>query len=173
MKIQKMEVMENTGAKDDKGRAVRVKVGDLYMESCQGRLDEIINDYGREFVEKCVDQQLLYHSGAAAFKAKGTKTDPTTGLARLKKFPDQANVLYRSTVEEAEKEGFDVTGIAKDATVVMVNWGFKPGTSAAAVAKETAITKAIEMQLELLSSTGTEITEELREKVAAFVRSKM
>lgn len=173
MKIQKMEVMENTGAKDENGKAIRVKVGDLYMESCAGRLDEIIEEHGREFVEKCVDQQLLYHNGAAAFKAKGSRTDPKKGLERLKKFPDAANVLYRSTVEEAAKEGFETTSIPAGSTIVMVNWGFKPGTSAAALAKEAAITKAIEMQLELLGSTGQEITDELKEKVAAFVRSKM
>jgi hypothetical protein len=169
-KIQTMEVMENTGAKDANGKAVRVKVGDLYMESCQGRLDEIIMEHGREFVEKCVDQQLLYHNGAAAFKAKGSKSDPTTGLDRLKRFPEAANVLYRSTVAEAEKEGFDVTSIPEGATIVMINWGFKPGTSQAALAKETAIQKAIALQLELL---GGEVSDELRAKVETLVRSRM
>lgn len=155
------------------GKPVMITIGTLYVESTVGRVQEILDEHGDAFVASLLDQQILHHQASAAFKAKASKTDSKVGLEKLKTMPHSANQLYKSTKVEAEKEGFDVNGLPDDAEVVMVNWGFKPGVSQAAVAKEEAIVKAVAMQIELLASTGNEITSEVRAKVEAFVRSRM
>lgn len=156
------------------GKPVMITIGTLYVESTAGRIQEILDEHGDAFVASLLDQQILHHQASAAFKSKAGKTDEgKAGLAKLKSLPHSANQLYKSTKVEAGKEGFDVTAIPDGVEVVMVNWGFKPGTSQAAVAKEDAILKNVEMQLDLLRARGDEITDELRANVDKFVRSRM
>jgi hypothetical protein len=154
------------------GKPVMITIGTLYVESTAGRIQEILDEHGDAFVASLLDQQILHHQASAAFKSKASKTDSKVGLEKLKSMPHSANQLYKSSKVEAEKEGFDVSAVPDSAEVVMVNWSFQPGTSQAAVAKEAAIEKAVAMQLELLSGVQ-EITEEVKAKVEAFVRSRM
>jgi hypothetical protein len=168
-KLQIKAMTEKTGKLID-GKPEMRQIGTLYMESTAGRVQELLDEHGDAFLADLLDNQILHHQGSAAFKAKGTKNDPKEGLDRLPRFPEATRQLYRSTKAEAEKEGFDVSGLPDDAEVVMVNWSFQPGTSQAAIAKETAIQKAIELQLELL---GGEVSPELRAKVEQLVRSRM
>lgn len=177
-KIQVKEMKEKMVDENGKvvmkdGKPVMITIGTLYVESTAGRIQEILDEHGDAFVASLLDQQILHHQASAAFKSKAGKTDEgKAGLDKLKKTPHSANQLYKSTKVEAEKEGFDVTVIPDGAEVVMVNWSFQPGTSQAAVAKEDAIKKAVAMQLELLSGVQ-EITDEVKAKVEAFVRSRM
>lgn len=177
-KIQVKEMKEKMVDENGKvvmkdGKPVMITIGTLYVESTTGRIQEILDEHGDAFVASLLDQQILHHQASAAFKSKAGKTDEgKAGLDKLKKTPHSANQLYKSTKVEAEKEGFEVSALPDDAEVVMINWSFQPGTSQAAVAKEDAIKKAVAMQLELLSGVQ-EITDEVKAKVEAFVRSRM
>lgn len=82
-------------------------------------------------------------------------------------------IAYFQSLPKVERPAGMTDEQLEETDVVRVNWAFRPGQSASALAKEAAIVKAIDTQLELLAMDGREITDELREKVSAFVRSKM
>jgi hypothetical protein len=176
MKLQIKEMFENAG-KDADGNTIKRAIGTLYCESVEGRVGELLEEHGEAFIAALVDCQVLHHPASAAFKSKGGKNDNITGLDRLPKYAKESQQLYVHTKEEAAKLGFDVTEVPDGERVVLVNWDFKPGQSAAAVKaaeaareKEATIQRLIAGQLDLLTATGQEVTEELREKVAELVR---
>ena len=175
MKILIKEMYETVG-KDENGKAIREKIGTMYVESCRGRLNDILDLYGPEFVENLIDDQVLHHPASAAFKAKGKRGD-AEGLDKLDYAAKPSRQLYRTPMNKIYNKielepGQALPADMDEHDVVMVNWAFKPGVSVAAAAKEAAIQKNVETQIELLVMDGREITPELRAKVEAFVRSK-
>src|SRR5690606_20550530 len=102
MKIQVKDVYE--GPKKNK-----VFMGTLYVESCKGRLDQVLSSliddealiqkiheaYKTTLIESLVDTQVLHHQATTAFKAKASKNNAATGIDRLPWEAQPNRVLYR------------------------------------------------------------------------------
>lgn len=178
MNVKKMT--EKTG-RIVNGKPETAEIGTLYVESCKGRILEIIEEHGSEFIEELVDNQILHHQASAAFKAKASKNDASVGLERLKWEASDSRQLFRQPYAKAAGElgieGDEPEG-ADEIDVVRVNWAFKPGQSAAAVkkAEEEAdklrrFEAAVRHNLGLMRDfTGVEPTEEQTEKIREIVR---
>lgn len=113
-------------------------------ESVVGRLTEILEKHGHDFVENLIDSQLLQHDYSAAALAEATKSNDKVGVNRLPTEPREGRKLWY------------------DGEMIRVNWDFKPGQSVASTKKAEQFEKLVAATLESYKALGVKITDESR-----------